>query len=523
MIHLKISIPAIPPKFLRIFFISIWSVMVVCEIVIVSQLMIMNVLPTKYLLLLIGIFLLVSLILGVLLPNKPGKYQKKTNNIYRYIASGVSAVLIVLCLIGSSVIAHINGTLSAVTAPATVNSDIHVYVLTDDPAQTIEDAKDYTFGVTDSFNWNDTQKGISILNDKLNSTITTENYSSAFTMADALYAGEIGALILHGSYLDILEEVKGYTDFSDKTRLLFDCTFELSEQTYPDNPASEPVQEGTLPPDETPVIDNPHNSFLLYISGSDSRTQALTNSRSDVNIIAAVNPTTKQILLINTPRDYYVNNPAGGGAKDKLTHCSIYGIDCSRRALETLYGRPIAYYARINFTGFETLINAVGGVTVHSDVSFTTRLGKYRIEAGNNYLNGHQALCFARERYALANGDIARGENQMKVISAVIDKLSASTIISNYSQILNSLSGMFTTTMPQAEISSLIRMQLDDMAKWNVKFYTVTGYNGYDVNYSMPGFHAYVMYPDQSTVDHATALIDKVFAGETLTSKDVKG
>ena len=82
---------------------------------------------------------------------------------------------------------------------------------------------------------------------------------------------------------------------------------------------------------------------------------------------------------------------------------------------------------------------------------------------------------------------------------------------------------MFTTTMPQAEISSLIRMQLDDMAKWNVKFYTVTGYNGYDVNYSMPGFHAYVMYPDQSTVDHATALIDKVFAGETLTSKDVKG
>ena len=60
--------------------------------------------------------------------------------------------------------------------------------------------------------------------------------------------------------------------------------------------------------------------FVVYISGSDTRSKVLKSSRSDVNILAVINPRTKQILLVNTPRDYYIGNPAGNDALDKLTH-----------------------------------------------------------------------------------------------------------------------------------------------------------------------------------------------------------
>ena len=107
--------------------------------------------------------------------------------------------------------------------------------------------------------------------------------------------------------------------------------------------------------------------FVVYISGSDTRNLTLTTSRSDVNILAVVNPSTKQVLLINTPRDYYVDTAASAGAKDKLTHCGMYGIDCSMATLGNLYDEHVDYYVQINFNGFKTIVDAVGGITVESE------------------------------------------------------------------------------------------------------------------------------------------------------------
>ena len=177
-----------------------------------------------------------------------------------------------------------------------------------------------------------------------------------------------------------------------------------------------------MPPSPTITADSQDETqikpFILYISGSDTRSKVLDISRSDVNILMAVNPQAKQVLLLNTPRDYYVKNPAGSGAYDKLTHLGIYGLDCSMKGLGNLYGVDVDYYAQINFTGFETLIDAIGGITVNSDEAFSA--GGYDFVEGPNEMNGAKALAFARDRHHQASGDNARGKHQMMVIEAMI-------------------------------------------------------------------------------------------------------
>ena len=268
--------------------------------------------------------------------------------------------------------------------------------------------------------------------------------------------------------------------------------------------------------------DTDEDDFLVfYLSGSDTRSKVLTASRSDVNILAAVNLKSKEILLLNTPRDYYVGNPAYNGAMDKLTHCGIHGPECSVEALSNLYDLNIDYYAQINFTGFETLINAVGGVTVNSDVSYSR--GNVHIQKGENHLNGSEALVFARERYMLAGGDNDRGANQMKVITAVIEGLSSSSVLTHYNEIMNSLQDMLLTNVPKQLISQIVKMQISDMPAWKVHSFAVTGGNAYKTTASAPGEELYVMIPDEDAVNHAKALLAKLQSGQAITDQDIQG
>jgi len=160
--------------------------------------------------------------------------------------------------------------------------------------------------------------------------------------------------------------------------------------------------------------------FVVYLSGVDNRGELTEKARSDVNILAVVNPSTKRVALVNTPRDYYVDL-AGTNSKDKLTHAGLYGVETSMATLGNLYGVNVDQYLRINFAGFISIIDAVGGVDVYSDQAFTSvgSPGYYdptTFAEGWNHLDGKSALAFARERHAFASGDIQRGINQMKVI-----------------------------------------------------------------------------------------------------------
>ncbi len=265
----------------------------------------------------------------------------------------------------------------------------------------------------------------------------------------------------------------------------------------------------------TAAPQNPHKEpFVVYLGGSDTRSGKLTKGRNDVNILAVINPNTKQLLLVNTPRDYYVSNPAGDGAKDKLAHCGLYGLENSKEALSRLYDVPVAYGAVINFKGFEALIDALGGVTVYSETAFTTTVGGYRIQKGENSLNGAQALAFARERSKLSGGDNTRGQHQMQVIAAMVRQLSAGNVLSRWREILDSLEGMFATDMPLTAMTKLLTSELGDLGDWEIFSAAVTGTDGSDYNWSSGG-NAYVMYPDDS-VQQVSELIKQVMADESL-------
>ena len=263
--------------------------------------------------------------------------------------------------------------------------------------------------------------------------------------------------------------------------------------------------------------------FVLYLSGVDNRGELTEKARSDVNILAVVNPTTKRVALINTPRDYYVDL-AGTDSKDKLTHAGLYGVETSMATLGNLYGIQVDHYIRIDFSGFISIIDAVGGVDVYSDQAFTSvgSPGYYdptTFAEGWNHLDGKSALAFARERHAFASGDIQRGINQMKVIDAMANKLKSPTVLMSFSKLMDAVSDCFVTSLSQEQISALVRMQLGDLASWDIESYSVTGSSGKSSQcYSAKGQSLYVMKPDESSVSKAKELIASVLGGEGTVS-----
>ena len=263
--------------------------------------------------------------------------------------------------------------------------------------------------------------------------------------------------------------------------------------------------------------------FVVYLSGVDNRGELTENARSDVNILAVVNPETKQAALINTPRDYYVDL-AGTDSKDKLTHAGLYGVETSMATLGNLYGVNVEHYIRINFAGFIRIIDAIGGVDVYSDQAFTSvgSPGYYdptTFAEGWNHLDGKSALAFARERHAFASGDIQRGINQMKVIDAMMNKIKSPTVLMSFSKLMDAVSDCFVTSLSQEQISALVRMQLASLSDWDIQSYAVTGTSGKSSQcYSAKGQSLYVMKPDENSVNQAKELIASVLGGEGTVS-----
>lgn len=473
----------------------------------------LDMLPVKY-----AVIFVVAMVLVLLIP--AGLMfvrfcQKEICTARRIVACVLAVLVFIGCLLISKIAKDAYDAIGEVTGPTedVVVDNTLVYVRPEDSAEGIVDAADYRFGAIQDYEADRMQEAIKRLEEVTGKPLQLTYYLSAAELAEALFANRLDALIMFDTSVALLEGEEGYETFTEKVRVLY--SMDIGEIEKPEPPTG-PI----VPTQPTGAITE--RSFIMYISGSDTRNKKLRVSRSDVNILVVVNPVSKQVLLVNTPRDYYVPNPAGKGALDKLTHCGLYGTSCSMEALGDLYGVRVDYYAQINFTGFETLIDAVGGIRVHLDHSFTSN-GKVRFEKGWNELNGAQALELARDRYHVSGGDNGRGKNQMKVIAALIEKItSGKTIISNYSNILSSLKGMFKTSISQDEISALVKMQLSDMAQWTVHSFAVTGTGGRETNYSSPGHKAYVMYPHKSVVEQASNLIELVLSGGKISDDDLK-
>lgn len=332
--------------------------------------------------------------------------------------------------------------------------------------------------------------GLNKMVDKITKKIEFKSkaYDDIHSIVSDLIGEKIEGIILEEAQVEILKE-ENYNEY-ELLKSIYGDAIELSIKKNKSN------------------IDITKDSYNIYISGIDTYGNITNVSRSDVNILATVNPVKKEILLTNIPRDYYVKLHSFN-EYDKLTHAGIYGIDESISTIEDLLDTKINYYVKVNFTSLIDIVDALDGIVVNSNYSFTTVDG-YSFKKGTNYLDGKEALSFARERKAFKEGDRIRGENQQLILTSIINKATSTKIITNYTEILKAVKGKFITNIKDEEITKLIKMQFRDGQAWNIKSISVNGVDSYDYVYSYKKNKLYVMRPIQETVDNAKGKIKDV-------------
>lgn len=418
----------------------------------------------------------------------------------------LSGIFCVIICIGAAYLWKGYSTINNFADASVKIDELSAIVLQDDTAKTIDDAADYQFGIIQTIGREYTDSMIKEIQTNVKHDIAVTEYPDVNSMVDALYNKEVKAIIFNEAFRETV--IDEHENFDKETRVLGNHKVETVVNVEEDEDKKEEIALS-----EKPII--------LYCSGIDAYGEIAKTSRSDVNIIAVINPKTAQILLVNTPRDYYVPLSISNGVNDKLTHAGIYGVDVSIKTLEMLYDIDVDYYIRVNFSGLKNIVNALGGVSVYSDTAFTSDWGP-TFSAGYNNVDGKQALAFCRERHHFSDGDRQRGKNHQHMIEAILAKATSPSILTNFSDLMDSIKGAFETNMKTKTITKYVKFQMDMMPKWKIQSVSVDGTGGKSYTYSMPSKRAYVMYPDENTIAEAKKDIQTILKGGKIKSKDSK-
>ena len=451
-----------------------------------------NILPMKYLAVLALILVFVNLILGFFLLRK--KVKKKPKRI----CTVFSLLFTILFAVVSFFIFKTFGVLDEMSQDYKTYT---YYVLVNDSSnyEKLEDIKDKELGYYND-NSEASKKALEALSKVV--TVKSNSYGNLESLASSLISSDEDAILLESTTKSKLDSAgenskSSFSGFKDKTRIIY--TFKVKVKV------------------DTKGVNVTKDVFNIYISGMDEYGKVSEVSRSDVNMIMTINPKTKQILMTNVPRDYYVQLHDTTGYKDKLTHAGIYGVDTSVKTLEDLLGIKIDYFFKVNFSSLQNIVNALDGVDVYSEYDFQSWNG-YNFTKGYNHVDGKAALAFARERHTFTDGDNQRGKNQQALIEAIFRKCTSSSIITKYNSLLNSLKDSMITDMPMKSITSLAKMQLRDNASWSITSNSVTGTGSSEYTYTYPYQYLYVTLQDEESIKEAKDKIAKVAGGEVLES-----
>lgn len=438
-----------------------------------------NVLPAKYLVLYFIIVCLVPIIFVYLTSFTRIRYSLK------YFLTFIEIIYIIILFM---VFTYLNQTFNFLD-DITHNlgyeiKNYYVLVKNDSNLQNINDIHSKKLGHV-----KDLDESIDKALNKIKSKVENINlisYEGYSDLIEALNNNQIDSLLITSNYYNMLNDGEE-NPISSFTNIIY--KFSITENIK----------------DIAKDVDVTKNVFNIYVSGMDSDSSIESKYRSDVNIILNVNPKTNKIIMLNIPRDYYVDlyydNENHG--KDKLTHTGMYGIDASVETLEKLLDIDINYYVKVNYNALTKMVDNLDGVDVYSEYNFSGDY--YHFKKGYNHVNGKQALEFVRVRKAFLEGDRVRGQNQQAMIEAIIKKVSSTkTILLKYDKILESLKGSFITNISTNKIFSIVRLQLDKkMPKWEIKSISLNGSDAHELTYSYPHQELYVMVPKEETIKEA--------------------
>lgn len=457
----------------------------------------LNMIPAKYMAIIVAVLLLVTLY------NILSQFTKA-----HWIGKVLSVVLAVVMFVASSYVGKASSVIGNITGVTTKTDVFSLVVLKEDPAAGVADTASYTFGYNNRSEREMSEKMLEDVKGTTGTAVKTRTYENSTALINALYNKDVQVIVFNEAGRAMIEEQ--FTDFEQKTKVIYEKKFTTEIR---DNVSNK---------------DTSKESFTIYVSGNDQEGELRSSGLSDVNIIATFNPKTRQVLMVSTPRDYWLpvdtlNKDSNGNditGYEKLTHAGNYGVDASIKTLENLYGVDIDYYVKVNFTGAVGVVDALGGITINSAVDFKNGEDaapiEYHFTVGPNVCDGAKTLAFCRERQAFPDGDNQRGRNQMAAISAIIDKATSTAILTQYNQVLDAVSGLIATNMPDSAISNLVKAQLNDMTGWNIMTYSVSG-KGDSRTGELFGYHGMsVIIPNYDTVNIAIELMSKVNNGEVF-------
>ena len=491
-------------KFMTIF-------MIISLALLIFQIIKLNLLPAKLIVLVSLIMVILCLIILLILHFKAKKFLP------RILAGFIALCMCMGLAYGNYFIFKTDNTFDVVTSLADSKATTtSIVALKSSSIKKEKDLKGKKIGTILDMDKKPTKRMLDDLN-KDNIKYTTKDYSNLDELMEAFYSGEVDAICLNEKYRDILHETQAYFTFQTDTRIVHQ-NVHYTKVEKNDNPSD-------------PVNDISKDAFTVLVSGNDSYgTLQDSNTRSDANLLLTVNPKTGTILMTSIPRDYYVelicpdDDPelaCPEGSYDKLTHSGLMGVKSTEETIEKALGIKINYNVRINFSSVVNLVDALDGIDLDikkgEEVDIFYVNSQPGLSVGKHHVDGETALAFARERHAYLDGDNQRVRNQQKVFKAIFKRIISPKMITNYGKFMDAIAVAFDTNLSGDEISKFVKYELDNMPNWKIESYAIVAEPDYQFCYQSQSYASVVAQNDVMN-EIAKKKIQAVLKGKSSTS-----
>lgn len=490
--------------------------MLVCLVLLIFQMIHLNLLPAKLIILVSLVLIILSLIVLLILHFKAKKF------VPRLLICFITLCMCVGLAYGNYFIYKTNSTFDVVTSLADSKAtSTSIVAMKSSSLKKESDLKGKKIGTILGMDKKATNRMLKTL-DKDHITYKTKDYDTLDDMMQAFYNNEVDAICLNEKYRDILHETQEYFTFQTDTRVVYQ-NVHYTKVEKNDNPSN-------------PVDNISKDAFTILVSGNDSYgTLQDSNTRSDANLLLTVNPKTGRILMTSIPRDYYVelvcpNNgdmACPAGSYDKLTHSGLMGVKSTEETIEKALGITINYNVRINFSSVVNLVDALDGIDL--DIKEGEQVDIFYVNSqpglsvGKHHVDGETALAFARERHAYADGDNQRVRNQQKVFKAIFKRIVSPKMITNYGKFMDALAVAFDTNISGDEISQFVKYELNNMPDWKFESYSIVGDSDSRFCYESQSY-ASVVTQNETMNRVAKKKIQAVLNGKSASSvKDTSG
>lgn len=222
------------------------------------------------------------------------------------------------------------------------------------------------------------------------------------------------------------------------------------------------------------------DAMNFLIIGSDSRDLSVERGRSDVIVLMHISDERDRVDLIHFPRDLFVPIAGTGGSSKINAAYSYGGAPLLVQTLQPLINVPIDHVVIVNFESFKGMTDAIGGVDVNvaeASPGFPT---------GTMHMDGETGLRFVRERYALSQGDISRGQRQQAFIKGIMTKALSRETLTNPARLASFVDAATTNLTVDADL------QVSDMRDLG---FSMRGVRGDDITFVTAPWSGIDMHP----------------------------